>query len=269
MSVAVCAVVYRYYKSDTTKSLLRSFIHPTTISYGVVAVLLISMGGRVIVVSSIMMVAVFFSVYIRRLRLFTVITLFLSLVLLAHILIIWRESQPFSNLQDYYRQYINLDVILIKLFSENFNVSYSLMDFLGKYSMPLLRFPVVLLSNLIALIPSFVFPGKTAWMLDFSSIGYTIGSPAGGFNAYVSLILNFGILGSSLFLFGFSYFLQRLKQYRSTVFIAIYVMLSGWLAAMFFRDLGQTLIKEMLQFSVFMPLALLVLSRIMTKRRKA
>ncbi|MBI5134678.1 hypothetical protein HZA86_00355 [Candidatus Uhrbacteria bacterium] len=263
ISVTACVVIYRYHSG---KSLRRSLLHPAVASYGVVAILLLSMGGRVIVVSSLLMIVIFYSVYVHRLRLSTSIAFFVFLVILSHIVILWRMGFASEILNP--KQYYNVRGLEIALFSENFNVSYSLMDFLAKYPIPLIRFPLILFSNFIGLMPSFIFPDKSAWILDVSSIGYTIGSPSGGFNAYVSLMVNFGIIGSSLFLFGLSYFLQRLRQYQSTIAIAMYVLLSGWLAAMFFRDFGQTVIKQMFQFSVLMPLALLVLSRIITNKRK-
>ncbi len=266
ISLAICAMVYRFYRQNGKRSFLRSLVHPAVISYCIVAFLLVSMGGRVIVISSLMMFMVFFSVYIRRLPLvFSFIFLF-SLVLVSHSILLWRFGQDariFVNpIQEYFkwRWWQGLG---INFFSENFNVGYSLIDFLGKYSIPLLRFPIVLTRHLVGLVPSFVFPSKASWVVDFSSLGYDIGSLSGGFNAYVSLVLNFGIVGASLFLFGFSYALQSLKQYARPIPTVVYVLVSGWLAAEFFRDFEQTVIKEMLQFSVLMPLALLVLSRIM------
>ena len=266
MSVAVCAIVYRYYRNDTKRSFLKSLLHPAVISYGIVAVLLLSMGGRIIVVTSLMILAVFFSVYIRRLRLLTVAALFVLLVILSHIIVLWRMGFPSEILNP--QQYYNIRGLAIALCSENFDVGYSLIHFLGTYSLPLIRFPVVLLSGVIGLIPSFIFPGKTAWILGFPSLGYSIGNLAGGLNVYVSLAINFGILGASVFLFMLSYALQGLKQYASSITTVIYVLVSGWLAAEFFRDFEQTILKEILEFSVLMPFALLVLSRIIVKMKK-
>ncbi|MDO8581257.1 MAG: hypothetical protein Q7S16_00070 [bacterium] len=270
MSVAVCATIRRYYKRKEGQSLWKLLFNPAVISYCIVAVLLISMGGRVIVGSSLIMVAVFFSVYIRRIHPLAAIAIFIALILSSHVVSMWRigvSMQDTFAIQEYFvlRGWLMAATVFS---SENFNVGYSLIDFLGKYSLPILRFPLVLFSNLIGLIPSFLFPAKTSWMVGFTSLGYNVGGLSGGFNAYISLVVNFGILGASLFLFGLSYVLQQLKHYSGPIATAVYVMLSGWLAALFFRNFEQTVIKQMLEFSVLMPLALLVVSRILMKRKE-
>lgn len=266
-SVAVCSVIYRYYNSNKSGWLLwRSLLNPAVISYCIVAFLLVSMGGRILVVSALMMIAVFFSVYIRRIRLLVAIAVFIALVLLSHVILLWRDGSAMKIFNP--QQYYNIFGLEVALFSDNFNVGYSLMDFLGKYSIPIFRFPTMLLSNLVGLVPSFIFPAKALWMVDFKSLGYTLGGLSGGVNAYVSLVVNFGVVGASFFFFGLSYTLQRLKQCTHPITTAMYVLLSGWLAALFFRNFEQAIIKEMLQFSVLVPFALLVLSRIIIKRRE-
>ena len=48
-------------------------------------------------------------------------------------------------------------------------------------------------------------------------------------------------------------------------FSAIYIMVCGWLAAFFFRDLHQTLIKEILEFSFLVPVVVVFLCVKMSK----
>ncbi len=233
----------------------KTILNPCFIAYFIVATLLFSMGGRMIFISSLLMLMVFYSVYFKRLRLSYLILLFLLIIYLAHFIVIFREG--------YVRTFLTrLDIksIAIYLFPENFSVSFSLLDFLSKYSIPILRFPTNLLSGLVSIIPSFVFPTKASFIISRDDLGYAVQSPFGGMNAFVTLMVNFGIIGSMMFLSFISFFLRKWKDNPSIPYSAMYILTSGWLALMFFRDTEQTLTKEILQFAILTPLVIATVS---------
>ena len=62
-------------------------------------------------------------------------------------------------------------------------------------------------------------------------------TPLGSLNSYVSFNLNFGLLGSALFLFLWPMLFRYLRsRSAATLPATMYVMCSGWLAFTFFRD---------------------------------
>ncbi len=214
------------------------------------AILLVSMGGRIIIISSLLMLTLFYSVYFKPVRPIYLIMFFCLLVILSHFILLFRSGYSLGrqlNPEEYY-----ILKVPSFLLSENYNVSFSLLDFLNKYDFPLLRFPIALLSELITLIPSILLPTKNSFILRPDNC--SVLSPAGGMNAFVSLLRHFGIIGSMVFLFLLSLGLAWLKRNPILPYSAIYIMASGWLGCFFFRDLQQTMIKEILEFSILQPL---------------
>lgn len=247
------AKVYEDSQSQLTfgKTIFNHFF----VCYLFFAILLVSMGGRMIVISSLLMLILFYSVYFNRLRALYVIGSFFLIVIVSHFILLFREAslKELVNLEQYY----NVNGLLVLLFSENYNVSFSLLDFLNKYDFPLLRFPIGLLSELITLIPSILLPTKSSFILRPDN--YSVLSPAGGMNAFVSLLICFGIMGTVVFLFLLSFGLGWLKKNATLPYLAIYIMASGWLGAFFFRDFQQTMIKEILEFSILVPLFITII----------
>jgi len=135
--------------------------------------------------------------------------------------------------------------------TEPLGVAISLFDFLSSHHLPLLAAPTELLSRFSNLLPSAIVGNKqdlvVAWRGDISS-------PFGSFNAFVSWMLNFGILGSFAFaaLVGFCF--RWLRQKGTALSRSIYPMLCGFLAFSFFRDdFGIVIVKEMLEASIIFP----------------
>ena len=247
LAIIYSAKVYEEFNSQLTfgKTIFNHFV----LFYLLFAILLLSMGGRVIVISSMLMPIVFYSVYFKPIRVRYVIAVFSLIIIFSYFILLFRASQldDLINFTPYY----NLRSIFYHLFSENFNVSFSLIDFLNKYDFPALRFPIGLVSGLVTLIPLIILPAKTNFIVRWHE--YSILSPQGGMNSFVSLLISFGFIGSMVFLFLLSFGLGRLKKNRILPYSAIYIMVCGWLGALFFRDLEQTLIKEILQFSILEP----------------
>lgn len=243
------AKVYEEFNSQLTFG--QTIFNHFFLCYLLFAIILLSMGGRVIVISSILMPMVFYSVYFKPIRVRYIIVVLFSIIIFSHFILLFRNSQLNGLL------YFDLGSIFYYLISENFNVSFSLIDFLNKYDFPTLRFPINLVSGLVTLIPLIFLPTKAEFIVTWHE--YTILSPHGGMNSFVSLLISFGIIGSMVFLFLLSFGLGMLKKKRILPYSAIYILVCGWLGASFFRTLEQTLIKQILQFSILEPVVITII----------
>ena len=230
-------------------SFLRLIFNPFLVSYFIVALLVVSLGGRLYLLSAILALLVYRTVYFQPFRLRTALGLTALIVGLSVLAGLGRQGLE-----------VNLGTLVLNLFIEPLFNSFSLLHFLAHGSLELLKFPIFLISNLVNLVPTVLFPGKAAYMVNFEDYGYVAFSPIGALNSFFSFMVNFGVIGTMLAFFFFSLWLQRLKTQRQTVLSkTIYVMVCGWLATSFFRDtFSISLVKVILQFSILGPVFLVV-----------
>src|SRR4029077_19095403 len=76
-----------------------------------------------------------------------------------------------------------------------------------------------------------------------------------GVNSFFSFMVNFGALGTMVFLFLFSFGMGFLKSRRGSILArAMYCMISGWLLISFFRNPFEvSLVKDIFQMSIVVP----------------
>jgi hypothetical protein len=156
---------------------------------------------------------------------------------------------------------LNLENILFSLFSETMYTSFSLVSFLEYRNLNFLQFPFLLISDIINLLPSFLFPEK--FLLSYKEI-YNLDAPLGAFHSFISFSLNFGVIGTIVCFFIFGFFLANTKKYASDnmIFKLIYVLISGNLAFTFFRDpFSISIIKNILQFSIIIPIIICLFTK--------
>ena len=146
------------------------------------------------------------------------------------------------------------------LISDPLIISYSLWDYLIKYEIPYFNYPFSLLSHLIGLIPSFIFPSKSDYYIDYVSLGYKLFTAKGTTSTFVSLLVNFGLIGAIVCLFCISYFMAWLRKQNTQPYITMYVMTCGWLGISFFRIFETTMIKYIFQFSLLLPLIIAIIT---------
>ncbi|MBI4142352.1 hypothetical protein HY480_00580 [Candidatus Uhrbacteria bacterium] len=266
LTLAVLATADARQRQAGSGSFWRAIANRFSMAYLIIVAVLIASGGRVIIFSSVLALLALFSVYVRRLQLWHVVCALLALIVASHAIELYRINlfAQILNPTQYTMKYL-----LFHLFSENFNVSHSLLEFLHAYAIPYIRFPLTLLTGMIGLIPSFVFPHKLDYVIAPPLLGYQVNSPNGGMHAFVSLMVDFGVIGSMAFLFCVSWVLQRMKRGPLVPYGAMYALTSGWLALLFFRDTQQTLIKAILEFSILVPLAVVLVSGWLMRRRGA
>ncbi len=212
--------------------------------YLVAAVMVLSLGGRLYSVSSILMLLVYRSVYFQRITYRSVLLIALSALALSGTIGTLRLGSGLS-----------LGEVAFNLVSEPLFNSFSLLQFLVDGRLNLVSTPIFLASDFINLIPSAVFPQKAEFLLNPEDYGYHVFSPLGSQSTFFSFIINFGVFGSMLFMFGLAFSLQTLRaRGRSLLSKTIYIMVCGWLATTFFRDpFSVSLVKSIFQYSILFP----------------
>lgn len=236
------------------RGLAAALTDPFLVAYAVSAVLVLSLGGRLYVVSAVIMAVVYHTVYhrplpIRRALLFALVAMVLSGV--AGTIRSGHVPSPFA--------------ILVNLFAEPLFTSFSLLHFLPQPDAPWVAVPQFLLGDLLNLVPSAIFPTKGQYLIDPMEAGYDIFSPLGALNSYVSLTINFGRLGTPFVLFALGAALGVLRRRESSLARVVYTMLAGWLPFTFFRDpFSISVVKNMFEFSVLVPTLLFWSTHVLT-----
>ena len=212
--------------------------------YFAAAILVLSLGGRLYLFSSLLMLLVYYTVYFQKIAYRPFFLVVLSGLLLSGLVGTLRLGAGFS-----------FSEVLFNLAAEPLFNSISLLQFLVDGRLDLVNAPIFLLGDFINLIPTALFPGKSAFLLSPDDYGYHVFSPLGSLSTFFSFMINFGILGTMLFMFVLAFGLQLLRSRgRSLLSKTIYVMVSGWLATTFFRDpFSISLVKSIFQYSILFP----------------
>jgi hypothetical protein len=214
--------------------------------YAVEAVLMVSMGARYIALSSAFMFATYCSVYFKRWRPRTMCAFLALLLVFALAVGTFRADLSVTK---------SLGEIAFDGLGETLNGALSLTYFLREYSFGVLRWPAFLLSDYIYLVPRVLLPMKDSMILSPEDRGFHIENPVGGMHSFFSFMINFGALGTLLFLFVFGYGMGSLKSRTQSILArTVYAMLSGWSLISFFRNPFEvSLVKDMFQMSILVP----------------
>ena len=206
-------------------------------------------GSRLYFISFLLMLVVYWTGFTHRLRAARIAAFLLGAIILMGIVGAYRSGGGGDH------------SIIANLLAEPMFTSFSLVSFLGSHNFYLWNFPIYLGSDLINLVPSAVFPGKVSLMREIPGIY----SPVGAMNSFVSFQYNFGIFGTAIFMFLFSYGLARMSRRLDLWPRVAYVLTSGWLPLAFFRDpFSVSLVKDILEFSLILPAVIIVLCRFVT-----
>jgi len=199
---------------------------------------LLFLGSRLYVASFLVMFAIYQSCFRKRFRLTTVIVSGIALALFFGAVGMWREEGDISG-------------ALFNVVEEPMLNSISLVHHLCYKGIAWINTPEQLERDFRNLIPTILLPNKFA--TSKKPDAYT---PLGSLNSYVSFNLNFGLLGSGLFLFLWPMLFRYLRsRSAATLPATMYVMCSGWLAFTFFRDpFSISLVKAILQDSILVPM---------------
>ena len=214
--------------------------------YLIFAVLMVSLGGRLYLISH--LIAVFVMINIQKNYVVSwgrVFLIFISLAVMLGLYGVFRAKGE-----------LTFNAILLNLAQEPLYTSISLFSYVGGGYWEAFRFPYFLLSDFINLLPSFIWENKASYILQPSQLGFDIGIPLGGFHLFVSLMLNFGYLGAGFFMLIFGWFFGFLeKRSINYKFAVIYSLLVGWCTFSIFRDpFSVVFVKNIFQYSIVIPL---------------
>jgi O-antigen polysaccharide polymerase Wzy len=264
-TLALLAIAFTYSVRQNLSGFKDSMYHYIFIAYWMSSLLVLSMGGRIYFLSSIIMAMVYKTVYFKKIKLRNLGIAFLILASFAGFYGILRTGGK-----------LDVSDAFFNLFEEPLYTSFSLLSFISESKFNAFNFPIFLLSDFINLLPTNLIPDKSLMIPDMRDYGYNIFAPLGGFNSFVSFEVNFGVVGMCFFLFAAGALLTKLKlQYHHFVFKTMYIMVSGCFAFTLFRDkFSISFVKTMFQFSIMFPILIAVFIRALsspwrvTQRRK-
>lgn len=212
------------------------------------SLLLLWLGSRLYVASFLAMFAVYQSCFRKRFKLRTVVSAGVVLALFFGAVGMWREGGDASG-------------AAFNIVEEPMLNSLSLVHHLRYKGIAWTNTPLQLESDLLNLVPSVLLPNKIEILKKPDAY-----RPLGGLNSFVSFNLNFGILGTGVFLFVWPVLFRYARSRARNIFFATaYILCSGWLAFTFFRDpFSISLVKAILQDSIAMPLVIIAFGALLT-----
>lgn len=154
---------------------------------------------------------------------------------------------------------INLDGILYIGIAEPTFTWISAISMYDINKLPLLLFPSQFLSSYINFLPSLLFPMKGEWIANLP-LDYE--TPLGACSILVSLISNFGLLGSFFAIFCLGYLLTLVRLRWRTVFgRSYYYCICGIIPFQLFRDSVVIVNKEIFFSMLILPCLFFIISK--------
>lgn len=216
-----------------------------TFIYFIFALIIMTMGGRLYFLTTLISVFVFFCNYKIRIRIKYLVFSIFILALLFSIIGVVRQGNK-----------ISIELILFIFLGEPILTSYSLFSCLSMNTLPVLKFPYEFLFGCINLIPSFILPDKISILNSFANMTKVdFVSPVGAESIFTSLIVNFGIFGIPLFM----WFLSLVLRYIGKINQNLYFFAISWFVFTFFRDpLYVSMWKILFEFVYLFPVLLMI-----------
>ncbi len=215
------------------------------------SVMLLSMGGRLYFASGILALLIYKNSYEKKIKKKNILVFLFAFICLFGLVGIIRQGGGVTSQTTY--------KVLINIIQESFYTSLSLVSFLSLNDIPLIGNPIPFMSYLTNMLPSAFFPEKSKWII--SELNYAkFSSPLGAQNSFVGYTVNFGIIGTAIFLFLLGFFLTNIKHTNKRALRAVYCLLASFLATTFFRDgLVTSLVKNIIQFSIITPILVVLI----------
>lgn len=234
----------------------QDFYNIYVVPYLFASIIVLGLGGRLYFVTTLLACVVMYNSYYKGVVIGKIVRNVLLGLLAIGTIGLWRIGNS-----------ITVEGIVSILFSESLFTSFSLFSYIGTYRIPLLGNPLYLLSSVLFVVPSFLWPDKKQYIFTFDKLGYSIYSPFGAQNSFVSFSINFGIIGTLAFVFFMGYLLKKLKNKDDSLSLVIYSCISAHLTFTFFRDpFHISLIKNIFEFSLAIPWLVATLNTIISNR---
>lgn len=212
--------------------------------------LLLSMGGRMYVFQTFIIILVYKSSFSRnRWKLPRLLMMMAIGFIVGGLSGIWRMGESFS-----------LERAAYSLLAEPAFTWFSTSTFLIENKIPLFNIPLNFLTSFFNLVPNTVF-SLQPYVVSTQGMGYITQSPLGADSVWTNLVINFGAIGSFFFvmLTGFVLNILRHGAEKSKFCATYYIMVCGILPFQFFRD-GFYLLNKQLFFNFLILPGLILLA---------
>lgn len=221
------------------------------IAYIFFALMLLSMGGRLYVITNIIALMLIVSmVYSDGISISKFANIAILVLFVVGMIGVLRHG-IYSGL--------SLQKIAFNLLQEPINTNYSLFTYLAYCDIDNWgTFPIVFISSLINIIPRIMFPTKANHIKTIYDLQPNVKSPLGATQFFASYNIDFGIIPTFCFLFMLGNFLANLQKRcgnNKMLNNTVYSMISSNLMFTFFRDGVMTsLVKNIIEFSFLVPI---------------
>jgi hypothetical protein len=225
--------------------------------YLLVGVAVIALGGRMYFITGLLVLAVYRSVFGRPFGVATAAALGAAGALFAAFVGVARFGLSGSA--------FGVAAIVGNFALEPVFTSFSLFDFLRAGRLELVNVPYSLATGFLNFVPTYLLPNKVDYMVGPEDLGYSVRSPLGALNSFVSLMVNFGALGSAVVLAAFGAALERLRRRGTAFAVVAYSLISGFCAFSLFRDPFYTsVVKSVVQLSLVTPALVVAALHVLT-----
>lgn len=245
-----------FFARKRTFHFAKKFLDKWGTAFTFFSVMLLSMGGRLYVLTSIFAILVCYSCFhVNGVSIKSFRRIFLVLMLAAGVVGIVRQGRA-----------VHVRDVLFNILEEPLYCSFSLLTYLGNNEIDSwLSLPVILFSGLVNLVPTVIFPDKIKYIMSVFDLGTEISSPLGGMHYFVSFTLDFGIFGSILAFYVFGRIMRVLRREpESDLKKTIYCLICSYMTFGIYRDpIAISIIKDIIEFSIVIPVIVSSANRIL------
>ena len=253
---------FEYLHSPRSVNFANIFNSTYFIIYLISTILLASLGNRTWLICGLLSFIICYSNYYKRISILNIIVGFVLLLLIMGMFPMFRNGAEFlTKLNE-----VSPSRLLYLALYDTFATHNSLKYFLAQDNLQYFNIPIVLFSKIFNIIPSFIIPDKHILYYTFEHMGTGVLRVQGGSHNFVFLMSHFGVVGTILLSFIMPFIINYFKQ--SIHYISIYIFITAHLAAPFFRDFDNFVIKILLQFAILMPMLYLLLCGIYKTKYK-
>jgi hypothetical protein len=205
----------------------------------ITAAILLFMGGRMYVFQTFIIMLVYKTSFSSQRWTVPKIILFSGLgMLVGSAFGLWRMGSA-----------LGFESASYSFFAEPAFTWFSTITFLSNNEIPLFNWPANFLSSFVNLVPN-TLVSLRPYLVSLESMAAGYKNPLGADSVWSTIVINFGSIGSVIFIFITGFFLNFLRDnsYRSRFGAVYYIMVCGMLPFQFFRD-GFFILNKQLFFN--------------------
>ncbi|MBA4167198.1 MAG: oligosaccharide repeat unit polymerase [Chitinophagaceae bacterium] len=203
------------------------------------ALILLSMGGRMYVFQTFIILLVYKTSFApKRWSILHISLLIISALVIATAAGIWRMGDS-----------LNLRKAAYSILAEPVFTWFSTSSFLSSNTIPLIHFPANFLTSFLNMIPNTIL-NLQRFVISTKEMGFTYDNPLGAESAWTTFIINFGVIGTFIFLFVTGFLINMLRAWSETsrMGATYYILVCSILPFQFFRD-GFYILNKQLVFN--------------------